>query len=174
MIEHDKQPEEQSEAPAKIRKFYSSPGIDYTSCRYNSKFIVVLLWTGFVISYIAYFGPLIRERPPTFLRVSAMAPLSILAAGLPLPLLNGSLFLAFFADSVLAYVALGSIGNGIEDTKKWTRIFAIMSIALWTYLFFFDFYAQEDRNLELLSTMMKMGTLLLRILSRKKVNHTKL
>jgi hypothetical protein len=144
LIEDDKQPEGQSEAPAKIRKFYSSPGIDYTACRYNSKFIVVLLWTGFIICYIAYFGPIVREGSAGVFQNLCDGSSFVFGCRIGVAIISWLFILGFLGGLGAAYVAFGSIGNDIESTKKWPRIFATMSVALWTYLFFFIFYKPED------------------------------
>jgi hypothetical protein len=144
LTEDDKQPEGQSEAPAKIRKFYSSPGIDYTACRYNSKFIVVLLWTGFIMCYIAYFGPIVREGSAGVFQNLCDGSSFVFGCRVGVAIISWLFILGILGGLGAAYVALGSIGNDIESTKKWPRMFATMSVALWTYLFFAIFYKPED------------------------------
>ena len=58
-----------------------------------------------------------------------------------------ALYLGLLGGFGLVYVGLGSIGNGIEDTKKWTQMLAFVIIATITYLLFFVFYSREEEQI---------------------------
>jgi len=134
---------DKSDAPAKIRKFPSSPAIDFTACRYSSKYIVVFLWTGFVISYIAYFRRLIQLAIGSQLGNSC--PNGKFGCRLAYAIVEWLFILATLCAFGLAYVAFSSIGNGIEETRKWTRCIAMFFIGFVTWFFFLVLYSRSDQ-----------------------------
>lgn len=146
LLENGKQDLPQTkQAPATIQRFWSSPGIDFTACRYSSKFIVVFLWTGFVISYIAYFGRIVREET-SYQFDNVCPPTSNFGCRIMLAIVEWLFILATLCGFGLAYVALSCTGNGIEDTRKWTRVIAIVMIGFWTWFLFLLLYSKEDRT----------------------------
>eukprot|EP00978_Attheya_sp_CCMP212_P020432 scaffold58497_cov45-Attheya_sp.AAC.1 len=133
----------------KTRTFFSSPAIDMTSCRYDSKLIVVLLWAGFVISYFAYFGPFIDKSLPTSVifgdcdrdEETGFENLGCNVGKSCVQWIFTLLTLAVFG---LGYVGFGSIGNSLEAVHAWYRIIAIVVVGFFTYFFFFVVYRSSD------------------------------
>ena len=124
-------------APAKIRKFPSSPAIDFTACRYSSEYIVVLLWTGFVISYVAYFGRLIRQE--NSYRFDNACSGEGFGCLILVGIVEWLFILATLFGFGLGYLALSSIGNGIEDTRK-RKVDSIDCNSLYWFLFMVLFF----------------------------------
>lgn len=138
--------QETKQGPATIRKFWSSPAIDFTACRYSSKYIVVLLWTGFVISYIAYFQGIIRGEASYFFG-DVCEGTGNYGCTIGVAIVEWLFILGTLCGFGLAYVALSSIGNGIEGGRTWARLIGATVIGCWTWLLFLVLYSRDDEKI---------------------------
>lgn len=146
------------DAPATFRRFWSSPAIDFTACRYSSKYIVVLLWTGFVISYVAYFGDIIESNTEYYFE--NLCGSDEFGCRILLSILEWLFILATLAGFGIGYVALCSTGNGIEDTRKWTRGFAVLWMGFFAYFFFFVLYTPTSETVGTITYVDEDGNVL--------------
>mmetsp|Transcript_18286 Transcript_18286/g.33150 ORF Transcript_18286/g.33150 Transcript_18286/m.33150 type:complete len:1010 (-) Transcript_18286:165-3194(-) len=148
-VDETKRKDVDEHSNVKTRKFFSSPAIDMTSCRYDSKLIVVLLWAGFVISYFAYFGPFIDKSLPTSIifgdcdRDEEIG-FENLGCNVGKSCVQWIFTLLTLAVFGLGYVGFGSIGNSIEAVNAWYRIIAIVVVGFFTYFFFFVVYSSSN------------------------------
>eukprot|EP00978_Attheya_sp_CCMP212_P046547 scaffold398215_cov35-Attheya_sp.AAC.1 len=148
-VDETKRKDVDEQSNVKTRTFFSSPAIDMTSCRYDSKLIVILLWAGFVISYFAYFGPFIQNilsRDLIFRKCGRDEEIGFgnFGCNVGKSCVQWTFTLLTLGVFGLGYVGFGSIGNSLEAVHAWYRIIAIVFVGFFTYFFFYAFYNTSD------------------------------
>eukprot|EP00978_Attheya_sp_CCMP212_P038600 scaffold192690_cov39-Attheya_sp.AAC.1 len=154
-VDETKRKDVDEQSNVKTRIFFSSPAIDMTSCRYDSKTIVVLLWAGFVISYFAYFGPfiqLILSSNPIFGDCDRDEETGFENFGCNVgkSCVHWTFTLLTLGVFGLGYVGFGSIGNSLEAVHACSsdEIVGTGTYSYGEYYYYYDFVVPKSKTYE--------------------------